>query len=329
MKTSASLVLLVVTLTIAGVSCSQAQPAPDPPRKHSASWQSTQKGWLGVSVGDVDAEATQHSKLKVLTGALVKEVVEESPAAAAGIEDNDVIIEFNGKAIADADNLVSAVRKATPGETVPVVVARLDQKKSLQVKIGKLPGIDRRLAVTIPRVPQVPSFHMKMFRGSELHGLQVMDLNSQLGEYFGAPYGKGVLVERVSGKSPAAKAGFKAGDVIIKLGKEEIGQTEDLWSAMDEYSEGDTATFQILRKGNTMLIALMVPDEEGHRFKSFQREFRDAPGEDSQNFWFDSGQFQQEMKHLQQELHGVGREIRTKVQGLREKLERELRQVGS
>jgi S1-C subfamily serine protease len=329
MKTHVALVLLVTTLVVAGISCGRAQPAPEPPRKPAASGQSTQKGWLGVSVGDVDAGAAKRPKLKAASGALVRDVVEDSPAAAAGIEDDDVIIEFNGKAIADADDLVTAVRKAKPGETVPVVVARLDQKKSLQVKIGKLPATEHHLAVTLPHVPRIPQFHMMLSHGSEMCGLQMMNLNSQLGEYFGTPYGKGVLVERVNGKSAAAKAGFKAGDVIVKLGKEEIGQTDDLWSAMEEYSEGDTATFQILRKGSNLLVAMRVPEEEGNHFKFFRREFREAPEEDSDNFWFDNRQFQEEMKHLQQGLRGMGQEIRTKMQGLREKLGRELRQVGS
>jgi len=329
MKTYASVIALIITLVVAGISCSQAQPATGTSRMPAASDQDKQKGWLGVSVGDVDAEAAKHAKLKATSGALVREVVEDSPAATAGIEDDDVIIEFNGKAIADADDLVSAVRKAKPGETVPVVVARHDQEKSLRVKIGKLPIVAHRAAITLPRMPQIPPIHMKMFHGSELSGLQVMDLNSQLGEYFGAPYGKGVLVERVKGKSAAANAGFKAGDVIVKLGKEEIGQTEDLSSAMEEYSEGDTATFHILRKGTNLLLAMIVPEEEGHPFKFFRHEFRDAPEEDSHNFWFDNGKFHEEMRHLQQELHGMGREIKIKVQGLRAKLERELRQVGS
>jgi predicted metalloprotease with PDZ domain len=329
MKTHVALVLLVVALVVAGMSCSRAQPAPEPPRKPMAADQNKQKGWLGVSVGDVDAEATKHSKLKTSSGALVREVVEDSPAAAGGIEDDDVIIEFNGKAIADADDLVTAVRKAKPGGTVPVVVARLDQKKSLQVRIGTLPATEPRVAVTLPRVPRIPQFHMRLSHGSEMCGLQMMNLNSQLGEYFGAPYGKGVLVERVNGKSAAARAGFKAGDVIVKLGKEEIGQTDDLWSAMEDYSEGDTATFQILRKGGNLQLAMSVPEEEGNHFKFFRRESRDAPEEDSDNFWFDNRQFQEEMKHLQQGLRGMGQEIRTKMQGLREKLARELRQVGS
>ena len=329
MKTYTCVVMLIATLAVAGISCSQAQSAPEFPRKPTASDQSRQKGWLGVSLGDVDAEAAKHSTTKTTTGALVREVVEDSPAATAGIEDDDVIIEFNGKAIADADDLVSAVRKAKPGDTVPVVVARRDQKKTLQVKIGKLPEAPRRLAVTVPRVPQIPPIHLKMFHGSEMCGLQLMDLNSQLGEYFGAPYGKGVLVERVKGKSAAASAGFKAGDVIIKLGKEEIGQTEDLWSAIEDYSEGDTATFQILRKGTSLMLALKVPEEEGRHFNLFRHEFQNAPEEDSHNFWFDNGKFREEMKQLEQELHGMGREIKTHMRGLRERLEREFRQVGS
>ena len=230
---------------IAVLSCSQAQPAPESPRTPAASEQSRQKGWLGVSVGDVDAETAKHSKLKETSGALVREVVEDSPAATSRHRGRRCHHRVQRQSDRRANDLVSAVRKAKPGENVPVVVARHDQKKSLQVKIGKLPADAHRAAITVPPVPQIPPIHMKMFHGSEMGGLRVMDLNSQLGEYFGAPYGKGVLVERVKGKSAAANAGFKAGDVIVKLGKEEIGQTEDLWSAMDEYSEGDTATFQI------------------------------------------------------------------------------------
>jgi S1-C subfamily serine protease len=331
MRTHALLAALISTLVLSGTSCMQAQPTPDAQHKGIAVAERKQKGWLGVSVGNPKNESAKQTKQKGTAGALVEDVVDDSPAALAGIEEQDIILEFNGTTIADADDLVAAVRKTKPGETVPVVIQRNDQKKTLHVKVGKLPTTERSLAITIPPMPRIPRINVRVSHGAGTYGLQVMDLNSQLGEYFGAPYGKGVLVERVNGKSTAAKAGFKAGDVIVKVGKEEIGDTEDLFAALDEYTAGDTATVQIIRKGTSLSLALTIPEERGSLERFFRREYRDAPGEegDSPSFWFYKDHLRQEMKNLQEQLRGMSQEIRTKVEGLRDKLERQLRQVGS
>ena len=68
---------------------------------------------------------------------MVNEVVDDSPAEKAGLEDGDVILEFNGKTIADDDDLVKAVRATSPGDNVKVVVLRGGKKKTLEVEIGK------------------------------------------------------------------------------------------------------------------------------------------------------------------------------------------------
>lgn len=242
--------LIVVGIMIAGTTFSPAQTG-ERQQKAPTVEKSKHRGWLGVSIGDAKS------------GARVNGVTDESPADAAGIKEEDVIVEFNNKTIADADDLVAAVRKTAPGETVNVVVIRDKQKKSLQVKVGKLPSIERQLSITVPHPPlalaQKDLRMARVFGNAEPLGLRLMELNSQLGEYFGAPDGKGVLVERVKGKSAAAKAGFKAGDVILRIGKEDIEEKEDVYSAMEDYEEGDTITVQILRKGASLTLAVMAP----------------------------------------------------------------------
>jgi len=287
--------------------------------------QHKQKGWLGVSIGDVNEETAIHSKSKVTSGALVREVVEDSPAEAAGIQDDDIIVEFNGKPIATADALSSAVRKTKPGATVSIVLYREDQKKSLQVKVGKQRSGFANLGITVPDIPPV---HVRVIGGSEIDGIKVMTLGTQLGEYFGAPHGKGVLVEHVKGKSAGAKAGFKAGDVILKLGDNEIEETDDLWSAMEDYEEGDTATFAILRKGTSMTLAMMVSDSHDRSINFLRGEFQRSPME-SGSRWFDADEFRGKMEKLHNELKSVGEHVRIKMLDIRKKLERELREVGT
>ena len=83
-------------------------------------------------------------------------------------------------------------------------------------------------------------------------GLGLMELNPQLGKYFEAPEGKGVLVESVKEGSAAEKAGFRAGDVILKIGDKNVEKIRDVHKQLSKYEEGDKANFEILRKGTRM-----------------------------------------------------------------------------
>jgi S1-C subfamily serine protease len=324
MKTTIAGAVLIGLLVLAGMSSSDAQPAHRKAPSPAPYGKSDTKGWLGVSTGVVNPEMAKEMKLKTTTGAFVHEVVDGSPAEKAGIEEDDLITEFNGKPIADAEELVAAVRGTKPDETVPVVVLRHDQKKSLNVTVGRLPSPPHPMAAAIP---PMPSFNLRIFRGQDAYGLQTSTLNNQLGEYFGAPNGRGVLVEKVSGKSAAAKAGFKAGDVICRLDNEDVTETEDLQASLQDYREGDTATFQILRKGSSLKLTLVVPEEREMNHGMFRHELFKVP--EGHNHWFNNERFQEDMQRMKEELRNLGQNIRDRVQGMREKIKRELRQVGT
>ncbi len=327
MNTIAKIVVLIGILTVAGTPVLEAQSGPHKRAPVASSATSGGKGWLGVSTGDVTSSVARDMNMKITAGALVRSVVDDSPAEKAGIEENDVITEFNGKKIQDAEDLVAAVRSSKPDEEVAVVVARNDQTKSLKVKVGSLPPRQHPMAITIPSIPPMPQMRFRINRDSGLFGLETLTLNSQLGDYFGAPHGRGVLVEKVGGSSPAAKAGFKAGDVILKLGNDDVEETGDLWSALDDYDNGDTVQFQILRKGSTITLTLIVPDERRGRHEFFRQEEFEAP--EGYNHWFNNERFKNDMEELKEHLRGLGKEIKTRMWGVKEKIERELHQVGT
>ena len=231
------------------------------------------KGYLGVEVRDVDKKLIEKKDLKIDYGAYVDKVVEDSPAEEAGIEKGDVIIEINGKRIDDAEDLTVAVRKIKPKTEVKVNIVRKGEKKSIPVVIGKMKSLDNfytfgfndkiiQLDKDIKKL-KIPRIYGNVHISTlvNLNGLQVESMTKQLGEYFGAPDGKGVLVTEVKKGSNADKAGFKAGDVIVKVDKYKI---EDLDDFNDQISdlEDEEVSVEVIRSGKTVTLKVDFEVEE-------------------------------------------------------------------
>jgi predicted metalloprotease with PDZ domain len=242
-----NLLVFSFSVLLAGSSCAEPNARPDDQERVIV--KESKEGWLGVSIQDMTSELAREKDLKTKTGAIVMKVVDDSPAQKAGFRKNDVIVKFDDKTIDDADELIQAVRKTSPESRVNVVVMRNDQRKTLPVQVGKAKkSTIRAFSFKGPRV--------HVFSSTGMYGLTLMTLNRQLGEYFGAPRGRGVLVQEVDKGSTAEKAGFKAGDVIIKVGEESVRRIDDIRWAMDEFDEGDGVAIGILRKGAQKSLTL-------------------------------------------------------------------------
>lgn len=231
------------------------------------------RGYLGVEVRDVDKKLMEKKDLKIDYGAYVDKVVEDSPAEEAGIEKGDVIIEINGKRVDDAEDLTVAVRKIKPKTEVNVNIVRKGEKKSIPVVIGKLKSLDNFYTFgfndkILPldkdikklKIPRIYS-NVRISTKVNLNGLQVEPMTKQLGEYFGAPDGKGVLVTDVKKGSNADKAGFKAGDVIVKVDKYKIEDIDDFNDQISDLEDGEVSV-EIIRGGKTVTIKLDFDVEE-------------------------------------------------------------------
>lgn len=231
---------------------------------------SKKQGWLGVSIQDVTPKLARDKDLKLKEGAYVGEVVEESPADSAGIKEGDVITEFNGKKIELAEDLTANVQETKPGTKVTVKLNRNGENKSLSVSLGKN-RMRMPFALSAPHAPRVI---MNLF-GGNIEGMELMELNKQLAEYFEAPSNKAVLVKEVQKDENAAKAGIKAGDILTKIGTETIKAVDDVHDAISDLEEGEKVTIELLRKGKKTTVTLEISEKE-YGDNSFWREH--APG---------------------------------------------------
>ena len=266
------------------------------------------RGWLGVSIQNLTPKTAHEEGIKLENGAYVSDVFEDGPADGAGIKEGDVVVEFNGKKIEDAHDLVLAVRAVSPGTAAAIVVSRDGENKTLQVTVGKTPC--REFSGMLRQMPLVRP-HFELFGFAPDYGLRLIDLNEQLGEYFGAPHGRGVLVEEVEGESVAEKSGFKAGDVIVKVGKEPVEETRDLWESLDRRKTGDSAVVEVLRKGTSTTLSLPVENRRhGPRFKS---ELLPRMHDMKEQLKFN-------LDNLKTDLKELGKHIKEKMKELREKV---------
>lgn len=224
--------------------------------------------WLGVWIDDVTPERAQELELPAPTGAVIEGVEEDSPAAQAGLQENDVILGFAGERVRSAAQLRRLVRETPPGRTATVEVSRAGQTRSLEVVLEeRRPRVlGRRIPLPEVRLPEIeiPDFDVHIFGHRARLGISGDQLTPQLAEYFGVKQGRGVLVREVLAGSPAAKAGLQAGDVIVRVGQEEVSSVGGLRRALASEREGKQVMLTIVRSRREQTIKVEL--EEPRRY---------------------------------------------------------------
>jgi S1-C subfamily serine protease len=180
--------------------------------------------------------------LNLENGIEISKVYKDSPAEAAGLQDEDIILSFAGKEIHNTEDLIKLVRGQKVGDQVEVEYLREGKRNKVQVKLG--PGPQKKITVREPRVPRV--YHMTDVSKTWL-GIQTTGLTEQLRVYFGAPEDLGLLIKEVVKDSPAEKAGLKAGDVLIKVANKKVRGLKDVQRAINYFDPGDEIEVSVLR----------------------------------------------------------------------------------
>jgi serine protease Do len=232
--------------------------------------------WLGVESQDVNADKAKELKLPAERGVLLGRIVPDSPAAKAGLKENDVITEINGQRVEGEAQFRRMIREIPAGRTVQLTVWRDGRAQSVSVTLGKAeersemwlrPGPNsysfQLPNVEIPDVQVYPDGDFDGFNllagGRPRLGIDAEDLSGQFGAYFGAPDGEGVLVREVSSGSPAEKAGIKSGDVITSVDGERIRSLGDLREKLAAKREEKTVKLGVLRNKSEMSVTIELP----------------------------------------------------------------------
>jgi len=189
------------------------------------------RSWLGVELKDLSADQAREMKLGDSYGALVDQVEKDGPAAKAGLQAGDVIVEFGGEKVHSVAEMRRLVSETPPGRTVQIQVRRNGPTQTLTATVegrtDALHVLSRLHDQVWPQV-NVPLYDFSFSFGGPRLGVTVDALTPQLAEYFGVKGGKGVLVREVRAGSAADKAGIKAGDCIVKLDSTAIDSASEL-----------------------------------------------------------------------------------------------------
>jgi serine protease Do len=238
-------------------------------------------GWLGVGISEVTAERVKDLKLPAERGVVLGKIVPESPAAKAGLKENDVITEVNGQRVEGTEQFRRMIREIPTGRTAQVIVWRDGHAQTMSVTVGRAeprhvntfvsPGT---FAFHMPDVPQLNDLMESgpWFVGRPRLGIDAEDLEGDFGKFFGAPEGEGVLVRGVFPDSPAAKAGLKAGDVITSVDGERIRSVGELREKMVEKKGEKSIKLGLLRNKTSLTVSVEMPaPEEKHERRSSVR----------------------------------------------------------
>jgi serine protease Do len=207
------------------------------------------RGWLGVLIQDVTRELAESFGMEKPQGALVAQVVPDSPAAAAGVQVGDIVIAFDGHEIKKFSELPPIVGLSRVGETVDLKIIRNGEARSLQVKIAELPpeeGI--KLAGVAPR----PGVENRL-------GLEVSALTAEQRKTLEVEQG-GVVVTEVQ-DGPAQSAGIHKGDVVVMINNERVKDVAQFGALVKSLPPGKAVPVLVRRSTGPLFLALKLPRE--------------------------------------------------------------------
>ncbi|MEM9031991.1 MAG: Do family serine endopeptidase [Pseudomonadota bacterium] len=214
----------------------------------------TRRGWLGVRIQDVSDDVAEAMALENTAGALVTDVP-EGPASAAGIEQGDVILSFDGVDIADTRDLVQRVGNADVGAEVRLRIYRNGETMTLPVTLGRREEAEGAIPASVNA--DEPT-------SREILGLRISTLTDELREQLGlGDTEQGLVVEDVAEDSEAFDKGLRAGDLISQAGQESVTSLTDLEERIEAARDAGRKSLLLLvrRDGDPRYVALSL--EEG------------------------------------------------------------------
>lgn len=237
-------------------------------------------GWLGVGVSEVSSAKVKELKLPEERGAVLGKIVPDSPAAKAGLQENDVVLEVNGQRVEGAEQFRRMIHEIPSGRTANLTVWRGGRSQNIKVTLSKpdssklkvIPQLPKSFSFSMPELKVMPDLsgldRLRTFTmvspGHPLLGIDAESLEGEFGRFFGAPDGEGILVREVFAGSPA-KAGLKVGDVITSMDGDRIRSASELREKLLTKKEDKPIQLGVLRNRSEITVSVELPKrEENH-----------------------------------------------------------------
>ena len=209
------------------------------------------RGRIGIGVEGVSRDAVDEFGLKDRKGAVVKTVSPGGAAAKAGLEPGDVVIAYNGKPVASRDELVQMVVATKPGTSVPVRIVRDRVEKTVNVIVDELDlEAEGNLASRNRERDDTGQSTSTGF------GLRLQNISPADARELKLESSRGALIADVDQGSPAARAGLRPGDVIVRVGREPIASATDAQRELTKVPSRGTAFLRVLRDGQETFVSV-------------------------------------------------------------------------
>jgi len=332
-KSILGMLMVPMLLTVAG----GAQLCSQEPFTESFGYSSEDFGgsaYLGVDTRDITSDRLGDLKLKEEHGVEVTLVDQDAPAVKAGLKEHDVILTINGNQVESVEQLRRMIHEIPPGRLISIGISRNGQPMNLKAQLADrknnfsvtMPS-GKAFAFAMPAMPATPAMpampdmdvpvSIVVVHSSARSGLMVENLTPQLGDFFGAKDGQGVLVRSVEKGSLAEKAGFRAGDVIVKVNGESISDSGDFTHAL--HGRKNTAlNVSIIREKKEQNLRLPLPERNQSEVLDENLEVPDIDAET-----------EIDLTGLQSEIAGIGPAMKTTLVRIQPEIERATEEIRS
>jgi S1-C subfamily serine protease len=235
----------------------------------------TSLGYLGIDVRDISDDQVALLRLHDTRGAIIIKVDHDGPAGKIGLRERDVVVQMNGVAIEGEEQIRRMLREMAPGRTVELVILRDGQSMTKSTQMADRDQVERQAWVDHLGGPQAPaaglptggdeegagfaqagppvggSKYGRGFLGTLLMsptytGAVLEKMGPQLAGFFGVQGGPGLLVRSIEANSPAALAGMRAGDVVVRANAHAVGSLSE-WAKLIKEAKGRPVTVVVMR----------------------------------------------------------------------------------
>ncbi len=193
------------------------------------------RGWLGVSIQDIDKNMQIALHVSGHIGVLISDVFSNSPAEVGGLLPHDIIIEVNNKTINTSSQLKNLISAERPSEIIRIKILRDSLKKTIEIKLGVRPNKE----------------------GLFFSNFSPNNNFDKLG-FTVENHDKGVIIIDVMKNSNSLQKDIQRGDIIIAIGREEINSIHSFVEIVSKYKMGDIIMLRIIRNGNARYVAYEI-----------------------------------------------------------------------
>ncbi|MDV2495671.1 MAG: Do family serine endopeptidase [bacterium] len=197
------------------------------------------RGYIGVFIQPVTEEIAEQFGLKGTEGALVSDVMPDTPASKGGIQRGDVIVKFEGRAVERVSQLQRYAADTTPGAVVAITLIRDQQQQVVKVTLGELPEAS-------PGIREV----------SLQYGITVEELTREMARRYDVKPGVGVLIAKVEDGSPAERDGLEKGDIVLEANRTPVTSLNQFERILQQLVAGEDVLVLVSRNKHSRFQVL-------------------------------------------------------------------------